>query len=406
MTISQGCRACPICGERKIEPLHRQRFVLEEGHPLKDGYDVAHCCLCGFVYADVAATQADYDAFYAQMSKYEDAATSTGSGESLQDQERLRKTAELVSAELPSREARILDIGCAGGGLLYAFRQLGYEDLVGVDPSPACARQTRERTGEAYHGWITSLPHEIGTFDCIILSHVLEHVLDVSAAIQALAPLLRPDGRVFLEVPNAVRYADHVYAPFQDFNTEHINHFSARSLDNAMQLRGFAVTSGGERLLHSSPITFTPAVYRFYRSTGNAHPIQPEQLLKPAILRYIERSSALLKSIDDCIREAFQQSDELVVWGTGQLTLKLLAETSLSTGRVAAFVDSNPIHHGRRLAGAPIVAPAALGGYTQPILIGTTLHHREIVKQIEGLGLKNRIVLLPEGGPKYFGEGL
>jgi hypothetical protein len=68
-------------------------------------------------------------------------------------------------------------------------------------------------------------------------------------------------------------------------------------------------------------------------------------------------------------------------------------------------VDSNPIHQGRRLAGAPILAPAAIREYKQPILIGTMLHHREILAQIEKLGLENRIILLPEGGPKYFTEG-
>ena len=381
-----------------------QRFVLEENHPLTDGYDVVHCAACGFVYADVRASQADYDAFYAGLSKYDDAATSTGSGESAQDRERLGETAAMVHSMLPSTEARVLDIGCAGGGLLFALQQRGFRNLVGVDPSPACARQTRERTGEAYAGWITSLPAGIGTFDCIVMSHVMEHVLDVPAAILALRPLLRQDGVVWIEVPDAVRYADHVYAPFQDFNTEHINHFSGASLDNAMGLRGYAAVGGTERLLHSSAHTFTPAVNRVYRWGGSASAVKPDEGLKPAILRYIQRSSALMRSIDESIGKALADSGEIIVWGAGQLTLKLLAESCLSHARVAAFVDSNPIHQGRRLAGAPILAPAAIREHGQPILVATMLHHREIAAQIQKLGLTNRIILLPEGGPKYFDE--
>jgi len=381
--------------------LHTQRFVLEDGHPLSDGYDVVHCASCGFVYADVSASQADYDAFYAELSKYDDAATSTGSGESPLDRERLAETAAIVRDMLPSGEVRILDIGCAGGGLLDALQQRGYRNLVGVDPSLTCARLTREKTGEAYHGWVTSLPSQIGTFDCVILSHVLEHVLDVPSAIIALHSLLREGALVYLEVPDAVRYADHVYAPFQDFNTEHINHFSSRSLDNAMESRGYAAAGGGQRLLHSSACTYTPAVYRVYRWAGASVAVNPDLALKPAILRYIERSSALLETIDACIREALASSQELIVWGTGQLTLKLLAETCLSQARITAFVDSNPIHQGRRLAGAPILAPGAIRDYRQPILIGTMLHHREILSQIEKLGLEHRIILLPEAVPEY-----
>jgi SAM-dependent methyltransferase len=389
-------RKCPVCGHGDGDVLHTQRFVLEEGHPLADGYDVVHCAACGFVFADVAATQADYDAFYARLSKYDDPASSTGSGESAFDRERLKETADIIAGLLPDPTWRILDIGCARGGLLYALQQRGYRNLVGVDPSPACARATRERTGEAYCGWITALP-QIGTFDCVILSHVLEHVLDVGSAILALRSLLRDGARIFLETPDAVRYADHIYAPFQDFNTEHINHFSGSSLDNAMRLRGYAAAAGGERLLHSSPSTFTPAVYRVYRWIGEPASAARDTELLPAIRRYINGSAAQLASIDKCIRNAL--GEELIVWGAGQLTLKLLAETSLAKAKIVAFVDSNPIHHGRRLAGAPILAPGEMREYGQPILIGTTLHHREILAQIERLGLKNRTILLPEGGP-------
>jgi SAM-dependent methyltransferase len=400
--ISQAFRACPVCEARQIERLRTQRFVLEQDHPLSDGYDVVHCAVCGFVYAAVRASQADYDSFYAKPSKYDDAATSTGSGESAQDRERLAETAAMIQSALRSTEMRVLDIGCATGGLLYALQQRGFRNLVGVDPSPVCARLARDRTGEAYAGWITSMPSQVGTFDCIVMSHVLEHVLDIPGALLSLRPLLRDGARVWIEVPDAVRYADHIYAPFQDFNTEHINHFSSASLDNAMESRGYVAVGGGKRLLHSSAITFTPAVNRVYRWLGSAVPVKPDRTLKPAILRYIERSSALMNSIEESIGNALAAGEEIIVWGAGQLTLKLLAESCLSRARVAAFVDSNPIHHGRRLAGAPILVPAAVRELSQPILVATMLHHREIVAQIQQLGLRNRIILLPEGGPKYF----
>jgi hypothetical protein len=382
----------------------RQNFVLGDGHPLSDGYQVAHCIACGFVYADVAASQADYDTYYATLSKYDDPSTSTGSGETAFDRERLAETAEILDGVLGAREARVLDIGCAGGGLLKALQERGYRNLVGADPSASCANQTRQRIGEAYHCWITNLPPEIGTVDCIVLSHVMEHVLDVDGAIRCLRPLLREGGRVYVEVPDAARYADYVYAPLQDFNTEHINHFSATTLDHAMISRGFVNAGGGQRLLHSSAHCFTPAVYRIFTAGEAGSVPAADTTLKPAILRYMERSSALLAAIDDRIAAALAESGEVIVWGTGQLTLKLLADTCLSKAKVVAFVDSNPIHQGRLLAGVRVLAPGSLAGFDQPIIVGTTLHHREIAAAIERLELRNRVVLLPEGGPAFFGE--
>jgi SAM-dependent methyltransferase len=398
----RALRACPVCGHRDVEHLHKQRFVLEEGHPLSSGYQVVSCEACGFVYADTAATQTDYDAFYAQFSKYDDPGSSTGSGESAHDKARLEATAAILSHHRPDTGARILDVGCAGGGLLAALQRRGYRNLVGIDPSAVCARITRQKTGEAYAGWLTRLPAEIGTFDLVVLSHVLEHVLDVAAGLGALA--LREDGEVYVEVPDAARYADYMYAPFQDFNTEHINHFSRVCLDHAMARQGFTATGGGERLLHSSPHTLTPSIYGVYVRGCAPARVGPDRMLKAAILRYIESSSALLHDIDDRIGEALRGAPELIVWGAGQLTLKLLAETQLSHAKVAAFVDSNPIHQGRRLCGAPIIPPAALSGYPEPILIGTLLHHREILEQIESLGLPNRVILLPERVPQVCGQ--
>jgi len=395
----RSLRACPVCGDRIVEHLHTQRFVLEEGHPLSTGYQVVNCLKCGFVFADTLAVQADYDAFYAQFSKYDDPGSSTGSGESPHDKARLAVTAEILCQVVPYPNARILDIGCAGGGLLLAMQHRGYRNLVGIDPSLACAAMTREKTGEAHRGWLTNLPHGIGTFDCVVLSHVLEHVLDVTGGLEGLRPLLRDGGKVYIEVPDAAPYADYIYAPFQDFNTEHINHFSQVCLDNAMARHAFVVTGGGERLLNSSPQTFTPSVYGIYSRNSTEPEIHPDRDLKFAVLRYIERSSALWEQIDCRIGEALRDSPELIVWGTGQLTLKLLAETQLSQGKVAAFVDSNPIHQGRQLCGAPILAPSDIRGYSQPILIGTLLHHTQILAQIKEMGLSNPVILLPEAGP-------
>ena len=85
----------------------------------------------------------------------------------------------------------------------------------------------------------------------------------------------------------------------------------------------------------------------------------------------------------------------MIVWGTGQLTLKLLAETPLGEARIVAFVDSNPINQGRLLRGVPILAPDAIRSMAQPILVASTLHQDEIVAVIrERMKLTNPLILL------------
>src|SRR5205823_3453589 len=104
--------------------------ALPENDPLRGGYDVVVCTDCGFVYADTAVPQSAYDEFYKSLSKYQDGQTSTGAGESAWDSRRLAAMADRISALADSPQARVLEIGCANGGLLRELARLGFQHLL------------------------------------------------------------------------------------------------------------------------------------------------------------------------------------------------------------------------------------------------------------------------------------
>jgi SAM-dependent methyltransferase len=391
-------RGCPICEALDCEVLHTQQFVLPEGHPLAEGYDVVCCDHCGAVYADTPVSQQDYDAFYRKVSKYQDDKTSTGGGESPWDARRLQETAATIAALVPERNARMVDIGSANGGLLHALWDLGFHHLTGLDPSPVCAANTRRHAGiRGEAGSLNDLPDDFGPFDCILLSHVLEHVQDLRGAMDAVRQLLADDGSVFIEVPDASRYADYLAAPFQDFNTEHINHFSLISLVNLARHAGLALAEHGAKLIEGPHPVPYPAFYACFRPARKPAGWRREAELGGRVLEYIAESRRFMEAIDERLRDALEASPELIVWGTGQLALKLLAETVLGQARIAAFVDGNPINHGRLLHGQRIIAPQDMAGLPHPIVITSILHESEIVQVIrDRLGLANPLITLAE----------
>jgi len=397
----RALRLCPICENVEAELLHTQKFVLPEGHPLSKGYDVICCCECGFVYADTSVTQDEYDLFYAKYSKYEDNKTATGGGETPWDQRRLDETASFISSFLPDRKAGILDIGCANGGLLKAFNKIGYTKLFGVDPSPACVENVRRSGIDAQVGSLSD-PLNFGLYDCILMSHVLEHVSNLKGVLSAIYLSIYPENDkhktyVYIEVPNATRYNDYVFAPFQDFNTEHINHFSQRCLENLMNLSGFTVISKGEKEIESSPGMPYPAIYSLSvinDQRQNQLSIAKDGELVSNIRDYIAKSRTILAKIDNKIQQVLAKSNRLIIWGTGQLVMKLLAETSLVKADIVAFVDNNPINHGRILKDTPIISPEEIGNLPHPILVTTLLHQKEIAEQIKFLGLSNPVIYL------------
>jgi len=395
----QPHRACAACGATGKTVCHRQRFMVPDGYPLPAEYDVVVCRRCGFVYADPPATQLDYDRFYCEWSKYDDSATATGSGASPFDAARLSTTAADIARFLPSRAASILDAGCATGGLLTALRDMGFTAVAGLDPSPRCAAACRERGFEAYVGSISgaSAPAHMPKFDCIVFSHVLEHIYDIPEFFRAARRLLTPGGYLYLETPDATRYVDYLYAPFQEFNTEHINHFSARALENTARRFGFQPVAVEQKTIQTAHDTLYPAVFGLFRDSGGAvhdHNTTCDQQLPAQIATYIRRSADQMESIDRHLTAELVNHPSIILWGAGQLAMKILALPSLAKRKLLAVVDNNPVLRGKTLAGATVVGLQQIAGTDEPIVIATLLHAGEIAAQIRSLGLRNAVISL------------
>jgi hypothetical protein len=204
---------------------------------------------------------------------------------------------------------------------------------------------------------------------------------------------------LYLETPDASRYDDYLYAPFQEFNTEHINHFSARALENAGRHFGFQPVLVEQKVLRTAEDTHYPAVFGLFRDNGGAtdgRPVVCDQELPSKIAAYIRHSTELMESINAYLTGQLANANQVILWGAGQLAMKLLALPCFAQTHVRALVDNNPILRDKTLAGAPIVGPKEIAGTNEPIIIATLLHADEISAQIRRLGLNNPVLsLLP-----------
>ncbi|MCK6682142.1 MAG: class I SAM-dependent methyltransferase [Thermoanaerobaculia bacterium] len=399
-------RSCPVCEAARGEVLHHQTFVLPEGHPLSRGYVVVGCAGCGLVFADTEGLQKDYDELYANQSIYSSRPGADEVDIPEWEMARLAGTARELARVLPGT-SQLVDLGSGSGAMLTALRQEGFERIVGVDPSEDCVRMIRQRGFPAVRGSFSSLPAELDPPDGVLLSHVLEHVRDVRPALRSLRAWLREGAALYVEVPDATRYGDYLFSPFQDFNTEHINHFSLLTMERLLGGCGFRVESAGQKEILSSETKPYPALFCLARASVN--PPRPElrdDTLRESILRYIDLSRAMLEVMDARLTRVAGSMESVIVWGTGQLAFKLLSQTCLARMRIRVFVDGNPALLGRRLLDRPVVAPASLTSSPEPIVIASTLHAQAIEKKIRELGLRNPVVRLdsaetkPEEAPR------
>jgi SAM-dependent methyltransferase len=385
-------RPCPLCAGSTVESLHPMRFALAAGSSLPGAYDVVACAHCGFTYADTPGTREDYERHYAERSRYEDAAFATGAGQAPADRRRIDAVADWLAARVPP-ESDVLDIGCGAGGLLIALGARGFRKLAGIDPSPACVAQLRAHGLTAWQGTLARLPDEAAGCGLVILSHVLEHVLDVRAALGAVRARLGRGARLYIETPDASRYCSRPFVPFYFFDSEHINHFDGASLAALAARSGLEVIAAADDTIEvegDMAYPVTRALLGLAAGAINA----PARLdhLRDAVAAYVGESRR--RTDHSALAALVAGGRPLALWGAGSQAQRLLADSPLAGVRFVAVLDRDRGKQGTSFAGCQVVAPeVALRGLPADtvVVIAAALAAQAIVAQCQAMGIASHV---------------
>jgi len=389
-------RNCPICGNSKKQLIYTQNFSQISEGSLFSGYDVVTCDLCGFGFADNIPAQEKFDRYYKEMSKYEH--EHQGGQISPSTQETYDSIVRQIKPFLTNDQVRIVDVGCATGGLLATFQTNGYRNILGIDPSPSCSRTAQKLYGIRVENQpVSEIPDFESMFDLVILNSVLEHIRDLDDSLEAMRNLLKPGGLIWIEVPDVTRFAELTSVAFQQFSMEHINFFSSTSLTNVMRKNGFEVEAiwQNTRQLEAIQDPALSTLYRRDEKFSNISDPSVDNKTGQALLEYLECSyqvdGNVLKKIDEIVKSG----QSIIVWGVGTHTQRLLATSQLNKANIKAFIDSNPNYQGKTINNVPIYSPDTLANMVEPILVSSRLYQDEIAHEIRvTLGFPNDIILL------------
>ncbi len=191
---------CPLCKHKDILPIHNKvRNITDDSSKM---YECTHC-QTHFLYPQPQAEQLEtyYDGQFREEVH----------SASYYDKEKLDHIFAYFSPEARLRVTRIeeelaptdelLEIGCSVGyflktvadkvklayGTEWDSRARAYINDVLADP-----RIRTEKNPEDFHM----------TFDKIFLFHVLEHIADPIQFLKGLKPILKQNGKLYIEVPN------------------------------------------------------------------------------------------------------------------------------------------------------------------------------------------------------------
>lgn len=99
-------------------------------------------------------------------------------------------------------KGKLLDVGCGSGASLKIAQQLGWS-VTGLEIDPAAVKVARSLDLNIIEGDYRQLAQLTDGFDCIVCSHVLEHVYHPLEMLTLLTMALRPGGVLLLSLPNA-----------------------------------------------------------------------------------------------------------------------------------------------------------------------------------------------------------
>lgn len=221
---------CPVCGNSGsmttglTETFHGQRFSLHT------------CGYCGLTYTQPAPSDELLESIYSGEYWFRDKSVMKRGGiASLVhkfNELRLAATIRPLLERLP-KGAAILEVGCGSGQLAVFMKRKGYNVQV-TDIASDIIKDLNDLHGiSGYVGNIQDIdiPH---TYDAIVFNNVLEHLKDPAGALVKAAQFLKPQGLVFIEVPNieSLQFSLFGKSWFPLKIPEHLFHFSPHSVDN------------------------------------------------------------------------------------------------------------------------------------------------------------------------------
>jgi SAM-dependent methyltransferase len=112
-----------------------------------------------------------------------------------------------VLERVPARARSILDVGCGDGALGRALKRGGGRVVVGLTHSAAEADVAARSLDKVVVCDLNAFdPAPLGTFDCVVCSHILEHLTAPERLLARLRDCVAADGMLIVALPNVLHW--------------------------------------------------------------------------------------------------------------------------------------------------------------------------------------------------------
>ena len=321
---------CPIC-KAGCQSLRNMAFSEKANLPQHISFTV--CGKCDFAFTS-PRDKVSYRLFYSANVN-----DNLGADLNFTDAEMIRYSGQLENLQFivdVNHSLRILDFGCGQAGLIRTLnRQYPHHAYFAVDPNVSDLQ-----VADPDICFSADWKNLDGSFDLIILSHVIEHIADFDDIAQ-LTKRLTKSGYIYIEVPDASRYKNYLRREFlYYFDRLHINHFTGRSLRLLLSQWDFQVVNTGQSEFEYKDGCPYPAIYVIARC-GLPNIDSP---LDEPLQQTLEKYVASEKLRGQAIRKELKNFEPIVVYGYGDNFHKSIEVGGPLEGiSIAAIIDKRNI---------------------------------------------------------------
>lgn len=205
---------CPVCGKENVEP----KLDLNIGIP--EGFQIYRCA-CGLGYSNYSIQGIPEDIYnyaYYDHIRYNDPLSRKKYIDHLIPY--FNKSVSM--AKLTPARKRLLDVGCATGDFLTWAVSNGW-DADGIDISEFAVEKAKERGLNASWCSLEDLPDREGLYDVITMWDVIEHLSDMTKALEILSKKISPGGVIIIKTVSRISLVDFLARGIYKLSFNHLS---------------------------------------------------------------------------------------------------------------------------------------------------------------------------------------
>ena len=286
------------------------------------------------------------------------------------------KQAQFIAGPISFDALKVLEIGANTGKLLdYLKKKHGCDTWFDELNNEAC----RILIGNHHNKY----EDNSGSFDLVIMRHVLEHIVRPHSFLQNHEGALGENGLLFIEVPDWSELDD-VTDPV---NFEHVNHFSQATLTRLLDRAGFNVVRQEMDRTEGYPTTSNRVLRILARQKRT-----PLSEGAAAFHHHYEQGVCRHHVAIDRFISAQKNGIRIAMYGASWWTERAFCNTTMDKNVVCAIFDRDPRKQAEPFYGVPVLSPDTIEEVAPDVIFVLNAFEAQIKKELLERGFEGLVI--------------